>query len=86
MKADKMTQMLMPVSGVGTVSVPLQQSAFPRRLRAGKRGRSWRECHALPALRTRILTGAGLLSTAEGIPNSPLALAIFGVGRGTQSH
>ena len=45
-----MTQMLMPVGGVGTVSVALQQSALTGESRTGQRGNSWCQSHKLLAL------------------------------------
>jgi len=45
-----MAHMLMFIGGVWTVSVTFQQSAFPRRLCAGKRGLPWCQRYVLAAL------------------------------------
>jgi hypothetical protein len=49
MQADKMTQMLMFVHGVGEVRVALQQGAFPGRSCAGERRRAWHQGYTFPA-------------------------------------
>jgi hypothetical protein len=60
-----MTQMLMSVGGVGTVSVTLQQNTFPRRLGAGKRGYSRCQCYVLLTL-----TNANSVGSESGLHSS----------------